>query len=215
MQKHLALFALSALAFFILFPPWAPYSSSVYISLILLFLGLFLSNRDLKKAAIEFGILQPSNFQKAIFFGAIAYLLCFSAAIAISAIFSFFGILDSGKVMQKMEHFPVSVLVFSFTIAPFAEEVFFRGFLLLKLSQILKGKFSFFVASVGSSIVFSAMHISYGSIAQLAVAFVVGMILCASVRISGMLLPAIVAHAVFNFASVLLFLACKTGYCQF
>ncbi|MEM4554238.1 MAG: type II CAAX endopeptidase family protein [Candidatus Anstonellaceae archaeon] len=204
-----------AFAFFLIYPPWAPSSLSVYLSLLLLFVGLFLSNRNLKKAAKDFGMLPPFDFAKVLMLGAAASIFCFTSAFAISTIFSFLGILDSGKVIQKIEQLPASVLVFSFTIAPIAEEVFFRGFLLHKLSLLLKGKFSFVSASLLSSMIFSVVHLSYGSVAQFAVAFLVGLILCATVRISGTLLPAILAHAIFNFSSVALFVLCKAGYCQF
>jgi membrane protease YdiL (CAAX protease family) len=64
------------------------------------------------------------------------------------------------------------------------------------------GSLAFASSAALSSFIFAIMHFSYGSLAEIAVAFSIGLILCASIRKWGSLVPAIVAHALFNFASV-------------
>jgi len=46
------------------------------------------------------------------------------------------------------------------------------------------------------------LHSSWGSAAELAVTFFVGLVLCAGVKKTDSLVPAVLAHAAFNLASI-------------
>jgi membrane protease YdiL (CAAX protease family) len=66
-----------------------------------------------------------------------------------------------------------------------------------------------------SSIVFALLHFSYGSAAEVIVAFSIGMLLCAFTYKTRSLIPAVIAHALFNFFSVALGIICTNFGCPF
>ncbi len=98
----------------------------------------------------------------------------------------------------------------------------------LRLRKSLAGvRPSFSVPSFsfpGSSVVFSALisslffallHFSYGSAAEIIVAFSIGMLLCAVTHKTKSLIPAVIAHSGFNFLSVGLGILCSNFGCPF
>ncbi|MCX6769919.1 MAG: CPBP family intramembrane metalloprotease [Candidatus Micrarchaeota archaeon] len=135
------------------------------------------------------------------------------AGIALSMLISFalslVGLLDTAPVLDKISRLPPLVAIAAFTLAPLSEELLFRGLLLRSVSDSLGkaagGKFARFAwlaAVFLTSLLFALFHLSYGSFAELLVAFSLGALFCLSVKKSGSLIPAIIAHAIFNFASI-------------
>ena len=127
----------------------------------------------------------------------------------ISFTLSLAGLLDTASVLDKISRLPPLAAIAAFTLAPVAEELLFRGLLLRSVSESLGraagGKlkrFAWLAAVFSTSLLFALFHLSYGSFAELAVAFSLGALFCISVKKSGSLIPAIIAHAIFNFASI-------------
>jgi len=80
------------------------------------------------------------------------------------------------------------------TIRVFAEEVFFRGFLVKKIGVI------------PSSIIFGAAHFAYGSMVEVFGAFILGLILAKAFEENKSLFPNIFAHFFYNFIFITVFL---------
>jgi membrane protease YdiL (CAAX protease family) len=132
------------------------------------------------------------------------FALCAAATASLSALLYFFGALDTQGVYEKVVALPIPALIAAFTLAPLGEEAFFRGFFFRKIGEMLGGRkmIAWAAAAFASSAIFAALHAPYGSVAEVAVAFFLGILLCAGTMKSGSLLPAVLAHAAFNFASI-------------
>lgn len=96
-------------------------------------------------------------------------------------------------------------LALTFAITPFAEEVFFRGF----LYKWMKGHRPVWVAALVSSAIFGASHIIPP---QAINAFFLSLVLIWIYEKSGSIWPAIVAHAVNNIAGTLLSALAAQGH---
>jgi len=192
-------------------------STGVYIvSSFLLALALALSSWGigLQSGLKYIGILPlPKNgaeIAKTLKWAIIAFFLSCLATGAVSFALESLGILDSALVEKKLLTLPAIALVLAFTLSPVAEEALFRGYFFKKISESSadRGKKPGFAALAAgaafSSLIFAMLHYSYGSVAEIAVAFFVGLALCAVTYKSGSLLPAILAHSTFNFLSILL-----------
>jgi membrane protease YdiL (CAAX protease family) len=134
------------------------------------------------------------------------FVACAAVTVTITGIFLLAGALDTKNVYDKVVLLPLPVLILAFTFAPLGEEMFFRGFLFRKISEWLgarlKGALPWAAGAILSSLLFSLMHTGYGSVAELAVTFSVGLVLCIGVKKTGSLVPAVLAHAAFNFVSI-------------
>jgi membrane protease YdiL (CAAX protease family) len=198
-----------ASAFF--FPPSAYGSSVFYISLsfaasalllaswragrgkALAYLGMAFRRRDLPRLAL-YGLLLAAG--------------CVALSWLVSGIFYALGILDTAPVLDKVSALPLPALIIAFTLAPLGEEMVFRGFLFRYAWQSFESEHdkhgvAWIASAILSSAVFALLHWGYGSFAELAVAFLIGMALCASVKKTNSLIPAIIAHAIFNLLSVM------------
>lgn len=198
-----------ALAVF-LFPPNSPGSGVFYVSALFFFLALFLSSY---KSGIKEGLsylrLSPKKGEAAKLFlwGIAAFFLIFFVALAVSFTLSVLGLLDTAPVLEKVRSLSPLALFAAVTIAPLGEEAIFRGWLFRKIGDVFQkraknGTVIFLISALLSSLVFSAFHFSYGSFAEFAVVFFVGLALCFVTQKSGSLVPAIIAHAFFNLLSI-------------
>ena len=186
-------------------------SSVFYISLAFAACALFLSSWDTNvKRGLAYLRLAPKwKDAPALVLQSLAlFIACVVATIAITGIFLLAGALDTEKVYGKVILLPLPALMLAFTLAPLGEEMFFRGFLFRKASEWIgkgrNGELPWVLGAIMSSLLFSLMHASYGSLAELAVAFAVGAVLCVGVKKTGSLVPAVLAHAAFNFASIVM-----------
>lgn len=190
-----------------LFPLGGNGSSVLYVSLIFAFFAYFFAGMASKGKPLPYLWLSFKGKRLPLLFllGIATGIACLLASFALSAVLYAAGLLDAEPVLDKLSSLPLPALIAAFTIAPLCEEMFFRGFLLRMLSESVfpkLGSLAFASSAALSSFIFAIMHFSYGSLAEIAVAFSIGLILCASIRKWGSLVPAIVAHALFNFASV-------------
>lgn len=96
-------------------------------------------------------------------------------------------------------------LVMTLAITPFAEEVFFRGFLF----RWMTGHHPVWLAAVISSVMFGAMHIVPPQVINAAL---LSLVLIWIFAASGSLWPAIMAHAVNNTAGILLGAVAAAGH---
>lgn len=204
-----AAFVIIAAASLAVFPPSAFGSSVFYLSAGFIIIAYSLAGlcAGEKKAWQYLGLaLKGQDALKLILYGIILYIACMAATFGLSAAMYLLGILDSEAVTQKIGMLPAAALVAAFTIAPLGEELLFRGFFLRWLADKLAkapGKNAWLASALVTSLIFSVMHASYGSLAELVVAFIVGFMLAYSVKKANSLVPAIIAHSLFNLTSVI------------
>ena len=215
-----ALFALLLLFLSLLvFPPDSFGSSVYYVSMAFFACALFAASwRKGTRNGLEWlGLSFRRQDAPVLALQAVALAAaCVAVALAVSGIFYLAGALDTEAVYEKMMMLPLPALIAAFTIAPLGEEALFRGFIFRKAGEWLSGRRKIFcsgkagglsiwaAAAVFSSVVFALLHAPYGSLAEIAVAFCIGMVLCAGTREFGSLWPAVAAHAAFNFASIVM-----------
>ena len=212
MKRLVAISILILLILSVFIFPIDQFGSSVfYISLAFAVCSLFLSswNTDMRQGLTYLRLLPKRNELPALLLHSfVLFAACVAVTIEITGIFLIAGALDTKNVYDKVVLLPWPALVLAFTLAPLGEEMFFRGFLFRKASEML-GKRTrwagiWFVGAILSSLLFSLMHASYGSVAELVVAFSVGLVLCIGVKRTESLVPAVLAHAAFNFASIVM-----------
>lgn len=190
-----------ALAIFI-FPLSSPGSSVFYASSSFFLVALLLSSLG---KSLECGIsylrMIPQRKQalRLAAWGAAALAASVAITAAVSVALGYLGYLDSDLVAQKVAGLPAAALVAAFTLAPVGEEALFRGYLFRKISEKAG---SWHVGAIASSLIFAALHFAYGSVAEIAVAFLVGLSFCAFTQKTRSLFPAIAAHASFNLLSI-------------
>jgi membrane protease YdiL (CAAX protease family) len=120
--------------------------------------------------------------------GAVAAMaIVFALAFLLGAL----GLADDALVQQKVANLPVFVALWAMTFSPIGEEILFRGLLFKKFGYL------------ASSALFAAAHVTYGSVMELAGAFAIGMLFCYMTARQRSIMPAIIAHMVFNCASIL------------
>ena len=102
---------------------------------------------------------------------------------------------DMKNVVQKIEKIPPLLLFLgAVVVAPFTEELFFRGALLRRAGLI------------PSTSLFSVLHFAYGSLFEVIGAFFIGGILAITAQKTKSLLPPIIIHALYNFLALMVFL---------
>ena len=192
-----------------IFPIGSAGSSVFYISLAFSACALFFSSWDANLAGgLAYLRLAPRRKDAiSLALQSLAlFIACSAVTVSITGIFLLAGALDTKNVYDKVVLLPLPSLVLAFTLAPLGEEMFFRGFLFRKISELMgkggNGTLPWVAGAALSSLLFSLMHSSYGSLAELAVAFAVGMVLCIGVKKTGSLVPAVLAHAAFNLVSI-------------
>jgi len=193
--KIAGLWAALSYLLFAIFSEYVAYAPSLMISFSLLVLPFFW-NMEVKKASLgktlnSFGI-KIDKFWWNVAFGLLAAVFILILTELESITIVYLGFDTPGAVAKVIKSLPLYMVIFSFTFTPIAEEVFFRGFLLGRIGIVL------------SSLLFALAHFTYGSVAEFAVAFTAGLAFAVMKRRSGSLIPAITAHALFNFVTVLI-----------
>ena len=210
MKRLVAISILILLVLSVFVFPIGSFGSSVfYVSLAFAACALFLSswNGGIKRG-LEYLRLMPKwkDAPKLALQSFVLFIACCAVAMALSGIFFIFGILDTQGVYDKVVQLPLPALIAAFTLAPLGEEMFFRGFLFRKIGDLLgkraSGMAPWAISAIVSSAIFAILHSPYGSVAEVAVAFSIGVLLCAGVKKTNSLVPAVLAHAAFNFISI-------------
>ena len=137
---------------------------------------------------------------QAVIVGIIGVIAAYLAVAAYAAIVIGLGIeiLIPNQFPQDLGREPLSLMILAVTalaIAPFTEELFFRGF----AYQALRKRLSPLRAAAVSSGLFGIAHLGLGLIIPIAL---VGMILVAAFRRTGNLWSSIIIHAGFNAVSI-------------
>jgi len=188
---------LGAAVSYLLFIALAEYvesSTSVILQFSLLMLPFFWS-MEVKKASLgktlnSFGI-KRDNLLWNVAFGLLATLFIIYPLVFLEkTVIINFGFDTPSGIAKVVRSLPLYLAIFSFVFTPFAEEIFFRGFLLDRIGILL------------SSLLFALAHYSYNSPAEFAVAFTAGLIFAIIRKRRNSLVPTIAAHALFNFITV-------------
>lgn len=119
-------------------------------------------------------------------------------SIILSTVFLSIGFTDLekvGNVIEKLKQTQPALLIYLLVARVFVEEFFFRGFLSKKTGALV------------SSLAFAAAHFTYGSMAEVIGAFVLGYILAKAFEKNKTLVPNILAHMLYNVFTLLLLLA--------
>ena len=114
----------------------------------------------------------------------------FTASIIISILLYNAGLNDLSKVDLIISQFGIYSLLYLTIVRATAEEIFFRGFLVKR------------VGVISSTVLFAALHIGYGSIAEIIGALYLGFILAYVFSKNKSIIPNIIAHVCFNIFSI-------------
>lgn len=146
-------------------------------------LGVEVKKVNLKKTLLDAGLL----------FVAVVVVLTLE-----SMLLAAFEFDDSQKVEVVISSLSLASIVIAATLGPFAEELFFRGFLQKHAGVVI------------ASVLFAVLHYSFGSVTEIIGALTAGLILGYWVKYrNSSLWPAIIAHAGYNVVSIALVLVVK------
>jgi len=184
------LFALTAILFIVsrLSGFLLGYVGSLHIGLFAVAL-YFLYERDLGALLARLGI--PGDMRANALYTVAGLAAILVSLVLMTLAFGYLGLDDQGNVVSIANGLPLEVLALAIVLAPLTEELFFRAFLSPR------------IGIVASSLLFGIFHVAYGSVVEIAGAFVIGMILAAMFRKSGSLVPPMAAHLAYNLVSIL------------
>ncbi|MCI0504080.1 CPBP family intramembrane metalloprotease [Candidatus Micrarchaeota archaeon] len=165
------------------------YAGSGAIHMCLLSLSMFfLWKKDWRTTFESIGV--PGRLRNGIFYGFMTLSAIFLVLFALGIFAILLGFNDQQKVDDKINSLPALLLVFAVVGAPVTEELFFRGFLAQRYGILLSAAF------------FGLMHFAYGSTVEVLGAFVIGIVLAASFKLTKSVTPCIIAHMVYNAISI-------------
>ncbi len=169
-----------------------PYSVVVDAHLAMLSLALYFIHKDVDKVLADKITKRKELYKSGLHALGLLFLMVV-AVLALSYFMLFLGIRsDALKVYSKVAELPLYVVLFAVLFAPLSEELLFRGFLAARYGI------------AASAALFALSHLFYGSLSEIAGAFVIGLILAYYFRKERNLLTCIIAHALFNAASLTL-----------
>jgi membrane protease YdiL (CAAX protease family) len=132
------------------------------------------------------------SMPKRLGYGVAIFALMLFASLLVNIILYFAGVSDQAQIVDVVSGLPLYLLIMAFTLGPLSEELLFRAFLVPRIGVL------------ASTLLFTFTHVAYGSAAELAGAFALGIVLAvAYIRLKDPL-PCIVAHVLFNLLSVML-----------
>ncbi len=177
---------------------------AIVIFIIIPLIWYFLVNK-LSFKEILFRIkLRKEGIDMAIFWGIISMIAMFVIMFVIGILLTFYGVnLEGSSNITDFEQiFSLPSIFFIVAFQPISEEIFFRGFLLDKISSLAGRE----TAIVVTSLLFGIAHLTYGNIYPAIMTGILGLILAYMVVKTKSLTTAIVAHIFFNVASVTLYI---------
>lgn len=184
------IFILSSILFALLMEN-VSYFTPFLFSFIMIFAPLYVINRNVKdmhKTLRELGF--NGSVFRAFFISLISLVPVALILFIISYIAVQLNIDDSSLVSSKVINLPWYVIIYAVSLAPLAEEMFFRSFLVRYMNPVL------------ANILFAFAHFSYGSYMEIIGAFVMGMLLYIVYSKSNDLKTAIFLHAMINIGSI-------------
>jgi hypothetical protein len=173
------------------------------------FLWYLLVNKLNVRQMLERIQLRKANFDRALLWGIFAVFGSFALTIIINLIY----IRLSGANPQNLSNIPTLLEFFSpaslfvlVAVQPIGEEIFFRGFLLDKITGLSGPK----TAILTTAILFGLSHLSYGMAYTTVIAAVLGIIFAMVVVKTKNLYSSIFAHITINVVSLSLFFIDKS-----
>ncbi|MFH1587287.1 MAG: type II CAAX endopeptidase family protein [Candidatus Diapherotrites archaeon] len=133
--------------------------------------------------------LKPNRFLKDLTESLLLFVALFVSSIIISILLSMLNLNDLVVVKDSIKTMISSIplfIVYALVVRVFAEEVFFRGFLVKR------------VGILWSSLAFGLMHALYGSVAEVIGAFLLGLILAWWFQKNNSLLQNYIGHFLYN-----------------
>jgi membrane protease YdiL (CAAX protease family) len=182
---------------------FAPEDLILYISAAAIHVGLFsismyyLWKSDLRSTLSSIGF--PGKLKTTFIFSVLGLLSIFAILFILGVLSIVLGFNDQQKITEKVADLPISILVFAVIVAPISEELFFRAFLVKKISSIINPWAGILI----SSVLFGLVHFSYGSIMEIAGAFVIGAILAVVFYKSKSITPCLSIHIFYNLLAIL------------
>lgn len=172
-----------------------------YLMLIVMLAFPFFYFRAVKDFSWEktIGQLLPKrlSWKEELLGGLKLFVILFAAFIILSTILSFLGINDLEKVNSAVKEMTgegaISVAL-TLGIVLFIEEFFFRAFLQKR------------VGIVPSTLVFTALHLGYGSIAETIGVFALGLILAYWYKKNNSLFQNYLGHIIYDLVAIVLYL---------
>ena len=147
--------------------------------------------------------LRKEGMDMAILWGVVSTIAMFAIIFVIGIILALYGVNldDSSNITDLEQLFSLPSIFIIVAFQPIGEEIFFRGFLLDKINSLAGQQ----TAIVVTSILFGIAHLTYGNIYPAIMTGMLGLILAYMVLKTKNLVTAIVAHILFNVASVTLY----------
>lgn len=170
----------------------------IFLHLFLFFLSLSLLWRKSIKETIEY--IGLGSVKTNILFTVLGLVSIYIAAIILNIILAQFNFNDSNKIVEIIQQLPEFILVFGVIFAPFSEELFFRAY----LTRRLEFKFLKYSGVLMSAILFSIVHLTYGSVYEFFGTLLIGLILAIIYVRSKSITPCILIHMIFNLTSLLI-----------
>jgi len=148
--------------------------------------------------------LRKEGIDMAIFWGIISMIAMFVIMFIIGIVLTIYGanLEESSNITDLEQIFSLPSIFFIVAFQPIGEEIFFRGFLLDKISSLAGRE----TAIVVTSILFGMAHLTYGNIYPAIMTGILGLILAYMVVKTKSLTTAIIAHIFFNVTSVTLYI---------
>ncbi|MFA5101682.1 MAG: CPBP family intramembrane glutamic endopeptidase [Candidatus Thermoplasmatota archaeon] len=148
--------------------------------------------------------LRREGLSTALLWGFLTVIVAFALTIAIGLLYMFVTKIDPSTLsnipdLQQLFSLPSLYLIVA--IQPFCEELFFRGFLLEKLTKFRGAVF----ATIVTSVLFGISHLSYTYAYAAVVAIMLGILFSVVVLKTKNLYSAIFAHTLINITSLTLF----------
>ena len=159
------------------------------IHLGILSLALFLLWKgDIRSTLKSLGI--PGDLKKNIIYTFLALVAMFIVSFIIGLASLYFGFNDQEKIAEKISDLPLAMLLAAAVLAPIGEELFFRASLVPRMGAVL------------SSLIFGAVHLTYGSVVEIIGAVFLGLVLAVTYQRSKSIIPSIASHIIYNSISI-------------
>ena len=148
-------------------------------------------------------MLRTDKLDMAFLWGLITAIIAFGVIISIGVVLTVLGVdIENASNIKDLEAiFSIPSMLVLITLQPIAEEFFFRGFLLEKISKTS----GVIPAIIISSALFGIAHLSYGNIYPAFMTGGIGVILAFLVVRTKNLTTAIIAHILFNLTSFIIY----------
>jgi membrane protease YdiL (CAAX protease family) len=153
--------------------------------------------------------LHSKGLGMAVLWGIVTVIAALALSVALDLVVAQVLGLDTTKlsnIPQLQEVYPLPVLLIIITVQPIAEEIFFRGFILEKVSGLAGPTIGIIV----SAALFGIAHLSYGMGYTAVIAGGLGLVFAIAVVRTKNLYTSITAHIIVNVTAITLFLYGKS-----